>query len=86
MPNSSFSLFCAEDFPEDIFKTQVTVAEVMELTVKMKSNNLLEAGNVYSEFPKTPRDEVAELLISNLLFKTALLKTGGWQTQHQLKK
>ena len=46
----------------------MTVAEVVELTVKMKSNNLLGAGNVYLEVPKKPRDEVAELLtlISNL--------------------
>lgn len=60
MQNSSFTLFFAEDFPEDVFKTQVTVAEVMELTVKVKSNNLLGAGNIYLEFPKKPRDELVE--------------------------
>lgn len=31
---------------------QVTVAEVMELTVKTKRNNLLGEGNVYLEVPK----------------------------------
>lgn len=39
------------------------MVEVMELTVKMKSNNLLGECNVYLEVPKEPRDEASELLI-----------------------